>query len=85
MHDIFIFFHGAGKIRFSGEQKSVLLKASSGEHCAPRNFVLLVTLRGMYKCLPHRVHRHVRNEIDYRKKNVEINSGIAVFGVFFFL
>ena len=34
----------AGKIRFSGAQKSVFLKPSSGEHCAPRNFVLLVTL-----------------------------------------
>ena len=31
---------------FSGAQKSVLLKESSGEHCAPRNSVHLVTLRG---------------------------------------
>ena len=39
-------FYGyrAGKIRFSGTQKSVLLKASSVEHCAPHNFALLVTL-----------------------------------------
>ena len=36
----------AEKIRFSGARKSVLLKASSGERCAPRNFVHLVTLRG---------------------------------------
>ena len=36
----------AGKIRFSGARKSVLLKTSLGEHCAPRNFVHLVTLRG---------------------------------------
>ena len=34
----------ARKIRFSGTRKSVLLKASSGERCAPRNFVLFVTL-----------------------------------------
>ena len=36
----------AGKIRFSGAQKSVLLKESPGECCAPHNFVYLVTLRG---------------------------------------
>ena len=36
----------AGKIRFSGTRKSVFLKTSSGEQCAPRNFVLLVTLEG---------------------------------------
>ena len=35
----------AGKIRFSGARKSVLLKAISGERGAPRNFVHLVTLR----------------------------------------
>ena len=35
----------AGRIRFSGARKSVLLKASSGERCAPRNFVHLVILR----------------------------------------
>ena len=34
------------KIRFSGTGKSVLLKPVSGEHCASRNFVLLVTLGG---------------------------------------
>ena len=38
----------AGKIRFSGTQKSMLLKASSGECCASCNFVLLVTLRGSF-------------------------------------
>ena len=31
---------------FSGAQKSVLLKESSGECCAPRNSVHLVTLHG---------------------------------------
>ena len=41
----------ARKIRFSGEQNSVLLKASSGERCAPRNFVLLMTLRVTNVCL----------------------------------
>ena len=35
----------ARKIRFSGARKSVLLKPSSGEPCAPRNFVLFVTLQ----------------------------------------
>ena len=34
------------KIRFSGARKSVLLKPSSQEHCAPCNFVLPVTLQG---------------------------------------
>ena len=34
----------------SGEQNSVLLKASSEAHCAPRNFVLLVTLQGRSVC-----------------------------------
>ena len=41
----------AEKIRFFGTQKSVLLKASSGECCAPRNFVLLVMLGGTCVCL----------------------------------
>ena len=41
----------AGKIRFSGEQNSVLLKASSGAHCTLRNFVLLVTLQGTSVCI----------------------------------
>ena len=36
----------AGKIRFSAALKSILLKASSGEHCVSRNFVHLVTLQG---------------------------------------
>ena len=34
----------AGNITFSGAQKYVLLKPSSGERRAPRNFVLLITL-----------------------------------------
>ena len=41
----------------------MLLKASSGERCAVRNFVLLATLRGT----PHCVSRRVSNEIDYGK------------------
>ena len=40
----------AGKIRFPCTQKSVLSKPSLGECCAPRNFVLLVTLQGT--CIP---------------------------------
>ena len=40
-----------GKIKFSGAQRSVLLKASSGERCAPHNFVHLVPLQGAYLCL----------------------------------
>ena len=65
----------AGKIRFSGTGKSVLLKPNSGERCAPRNFVLLVTLGdtpcdiGRYTCSPHRVPRRAPNEIDYVKTN----------------
>ena len=35
----------AGKIKFSGTRKSLLIKPSSGEHCTPRNFVLLGTLQ----------------------------------------
>ena len=38
--------HSAKKIMFSGTRNTLLLKASSGEPCAPRNFVLLVTLGG---------------------------------------
>ena len=34
----------AGKIRFSGARKSVLIKTSSGKRCAARNFVHLLTL-----------------------------------------
>ena len=41
----------AGKIRFSGERKFVLLKANSGERCAPHNFALLVTLQSKSVCL----------------------------------
>ena len=69
----------AGKIRFSGEQKSVLHKASSGERGVPRNFVPLLIL-----CLPHRVSHLAPNGIDFGKENVEINSGTAVFIVVFF-
>ena len=36
----------AGKIRFSGAQKSVLLKVNSGDLCAPHNFLHLVPLQG---------------------------------------
>ena len=39
-----------GKITFSGKWKSVLLKASSGERCAPCNFVFLVALGGTRVC-----------------------------------
>ena len=35
----------AAKISFAGARKPVLIKASSGKRCAPRNFVQLVTLR----------------------------------------
>ena len=38
----------AGKNRFSGKRKSVLLKASSGECYAPRSFLLLVTLEAKH-------------------------------------
>ena len=38
----------AEKIRFLGTQKSVFLKPSEGEHCAPHNFVLFVTLQGAH-------------------------------------
>ena len=42
---------GMEKIRFSGAQKSVFLIASSGKHCAPHNFGLLVMLGGKHVCL----------------------------------
>ena len=51
----------------------MLLKASSGECCAPRNFLLR-----RYTCSPHRVPQHVPNEIDYVKINVETNLSTAV-------
>ena len=41
----------AGKIRFSGAQKSMLFKAKSGERCVPCNSVHLVTLCGTCVCL----------------------------------
>ena len=68
------FISCAGEIRFSGTQKLVLLKASSGKRCAPRKFVLL----GMYKCSPDCVLCRARNEIEYEKINVETNSPKAV-------
>ena len=34
-------YNRAGKVRFSGTQKSVLLEASPGECCVPHHFVLL--------------------------------------------
>ena len=43
---ILVWSNRAGKIRFSGARKSVLLKLSSRERCAPHNFVLPVTLQG---------------------------------------
>ena len=42
----------------------VLLKASSGQRCAPHNYALLVTF--------------VSSEIDNGKVNVETNSGTTV-------
>ena len=77
------FYCRVGKIRFFRERKSVLLKASSREHCAPRNFVLLVTLRSKSVCLTVYLHC-APNQIDQEKKNVEIKSGTATtFSVFF--
>ena len=52
--------HKAGKISFSGARKSVLLKASSGEHCAPCDFM-------RYTCSPHCVPCCAPNEIYYGK------------------
>ena len=62
----------AGKIRFSGTKKSVLLKASSGDRCAPHNFVLCDVRR--YMCLSHHVPCHVPNEIYYGNINDDTNS-----------
>ena len=56
----------AGKIKFSGAQKSVLLKASSGELYMPRNFVDLPCDFTWYICLPHCVPC-APNEICYGK------------------
>ena len=56
----------AGKIRFSGARKSLLLKPSLEELCAPRNFVLLdIFLR--YMCSPHHIPCCAPNEISYGK------------------
>ena len=50
---------------------------SVSQFCAPCDVT-------RYKCLPHRVPLYVPNERGYGKKNVEINSGTAVFSVFSF-
>ena len=60
----------AGKIRLSGSWKSLLSKPSSGERCAPSNFVLLCVLQGILvrlTCWPHLVPRRAPNEIGYGK------------------
>ena len=41
--------------------KSILLKANSGERCAPQNFVLVVPLAGT--CLPYLVPHGVPSEM----------------------
>ena len=46
-----IILYKAGKIKFSGDWNSVLLKTSSGACCAPGKFALLVTLQGTSVCL----------------------------------
>ena len=51
----------AGKIRFSSAQKSMILKPSSGENCAPCHFT-------RYMCLHHCVPPHAPNEVGYGKK-----------------
>ena len=53
--------------------KSLFLKASSGEHCVPHNFVFLVALGGTRVCLIVYLVV-VPNKIDYGKINVETNS-----------
>ena len=53
----------AGKIRFSGTRKSVLLKASSRERCAPRKCFALCDVR-RYTCSPDCVLCRAPNEID---------------------
>ena len=67
----------AGKIRFSGTQKSMLLKASSGECCAPRNFGLLMMLGGtcVYLIMYLIVYQM---KVDYGKINFETNSSTAL-------
>ena len=47
----FAIYFRAGKIRFSGTQESVLLKAMSGKHSEHQNVVLLVTLGVTRVCL----------------------------------
>ena len=64
----------AGKIRFSGTRKSVLLKPSSGERYVswpPCNVK-------RYTCSIHRVPHRSPNEVYYAKINVETNSDTAV-------
>ena len=53
----------ARKIRFFGARKSVLLKASSGEYCAPQNFVHLRIFRGTQV---HLIVYLVVHQIKYR-------------------
>ena len=59
----------AAKIKFSGTCKSMLLKASSAEHCAPCNFVLLLTLGGT---LIHLI-------MNFTVYQAETNSGTVVY------
>ena len=71
--------YSARKIKFSDTQKSVLLKANSGEHCAPCNFVLLMTLGGTHvHLIVYLVPRCASNEIDYGKINIKTNSRTTV-------
>ena len=65
-----------GKIRFSVARKPVLLKASSGECSAPRDFFVPCDF-SRYTCSPHRVPRRVPSEIVYRKINLETNSSTS--------
>ena len=62
----------AGKIGFSGARKSMLLKASSGELCAPHNFVHLVTLRGTCVRLIVYLVVHQMKYVTERWSNVKI-------------
>ena len=52
----------AGKIRFSGAQKPMLINANSGEHCAPCNFVHLLTLQFTHV---HRIVYLIVHQIKY--------------------
>ena len=57
----------AGKIRFYGEWKPVLLQASPGERCASHNFMLPVTLRSQSVCLTLYLIVHQIKQIMERK------------------